>query len=473
MVDDEPTLDLSRREFMQVGAVPLAALATSDGIQLQTETAATEYEFQGAAHLLGPEDARPAPDSQFFDNKKFYAYIYEVSAPASMAGTRYFKTQADSEWSVLHESMPRTQVDEVKTESFTSFFNHHFARPEAPDTKNWDFTDADVTKQNSEIELASSTVMESTQRGNYPPGSEAVPGCAARLTAAPSGGEALFGYYDGTDGFGVGEDGTDSFVFVRKRGEEHRVYRSDWNGHDPGERVWANRYPVITRFPHLFYGGGGIQFKAVLHGSGEPRLRTLHVATPDVILDDYTNEGPPFDQPNLPVRFETSSLSGAALRANACHYNYGDSHAENRQNGEHFSGISAGSTGWTPVISWQKRDGWDSVNVAPVKLDIVARTNDARLGLQLGATVSSTSFGLPTNSDSSETAVHVATDGTLDVVGNRRWTGYVASGNPQSLSMEQSSLEFNLPAGTIITLVAQGVGGTSDLSGAIGWEEFF
>lgn len=473
-------LDLSRREFLQVGTASAAALSGS-GLQVTPEepdNPVDSSEYQSVAHLLGPEQARPEPGSGFFANKDYYGYLYEVNDPPSAAGTTFYITQNDADWQILNEAMPQTQVDETRVEDYTSFFNHTFARPSAPDTKNWQFTSADITKQDSELELASTTVLQTTQRGNYPAGTEAIPGSAWRTTSTPSSGRADVGYFDANNGFGVGEDATGSYVFLRKAGSEYKVYRTDegnggWNGYDPGERVWTDSDPVVTRFPHLFYGGGNIRVRVLRHSDGQTRLRTLHTFTPNNV---NTGDGPPFDQPNLPIRFETSSLSGASLRANAAHYEFGEENAENRVNGEHFNDVSVGTSGWTPLISWEKRTGWGMTNVKPLKIAVAATTNDVKVELQLGSTVDTTSdnWRLPTHTSSSETAVQVDTDSSLTSNGERRWVGHAFEGQGNSAgAAEENKLDFNLPSDRTVTLAAQAVGGSATASGTVSWEEYF
>lgn len=73
-------LDLSRREFMQVGSVSMLSLSAPGQLQVDTGGQPNEeYEFQGVADLMGPAAARPAPDDGFFDNKVYYAYRYTAS----------------------------------------------------------------------------------------------------------------------------------------------------------------------------------------------------------------------------------------------------------------------------------------------------------------------------------------------------------------------------------------------------------
>lgn len=88
-------LNLNRREFMQVGSTSLLALSTSD-VNLSANNPNNNYEFQGVADLIGPKAARPAPNSDFFDNKKYYWYRYQT-----FGGEQYFISQDDAEWTNL------------------------------------------------------------------------------------------------------------------------------------------------------------------------------------------------------------------------------------------------------------------------------------------------------------------------------------------------------------------------------------
>lgn len=478
-MDEDPLAELSRRDFIK-GTATVGAMTAFSGSAVAQIATNPEQPFQPVAFLLGTEDRSPnkipalQSNGSFFDNsdyeRVYYAYIYQQPD-----GTQWYITQDDSEWSQLRMN-PQTQLEEVRTENYESFFDHTFARPESPDRKNWMFTDADVTKFDSEIELASTTTLTTVQEGNYPPGTEALAGGAWRVTGTPTAGEARMGYYNDQNGFGVGEDTTDSFIFVRKNGSEFKVYRSNWSEYVPDSRVWVDEYPHIVRFPHLFYGGGAINFRNVFHDNGTTELRTLHRATPKNTPDTWT-AGPPFDNPNLPIRFESDGLTGGALRANAAHYEIGGTQAEKRVNGEHFSEVDAPTTDWVPLMMWRKRAGWEMVNVKPVKIAVSAATNDAKLELQIDPVVSGQTWDLPTHASSSETAVEVTRDGnqgTIDTDGERRWPGYAVAGQGSSGGVTVAdNLNFNLPAGQVVTLAAQGVGGTSTLSGAIGWEEFF
>lgn len=463
------TAEMGRRGFMELAGSTLI-LGTNGGIDPQLDTDAQELDDEPELYGLVLDASRPSPERI---DAEWDTYRLVHLNPAT--GAKAYIDHTSNGWREIPMTIPTNQLNNVDTAQAISFFNHTFARPESPDTKNWDFTAADITKFNSEVELASTTVLESNQRGNYPPGGPATPGVAFRLTGTPSAGEGTAGYYTANNGLVAGEDTTDSFVEIRKGGTAKRVYREDWNGYNPKERVWANSRPVITRMPHLFYGGGDLKVNAMIHGEESSELRTLHTFTPDNV-DDTFSDGPPIEQPNLPVRFESNGLTGGNLRANAAHYQFELSEAENRVNGESFESVSVSGTNWTPLIAWQKRTGWEMVNVKPLRIFAHADGNssDAQVELQLGADVSGGTWRRPTHTSPSETAVEVNTGASLDTNGERRWPGYAVAGQGgQGGEAATENLDFNLPAEKTIVLAAKGVGGSATMSGVIAWEEYF
>lgn len=70
-------MDLSRREFMLVGTSSLLALDGSMSQQVQQDS--DTFAFQGVADLIGPANALPDPDDEFFDDKIAYAYRYTAT----------------------------------------------------------------------------------------------------------------------------------------------------------------------------------------------------------------------------------------------------------------------------------------------------------------------------------------------------------------------------------------------------------
>lgn len=88
--------ELSRRDFMLAG-VTTVALASTGSVQAQSDT---ESEFQAAAVLVGPADARPEPGDGFFDRKTRYSYVYH----ATDGTTKSMITQANEQWTEISSS---------------------------------------------------------------------------------------------------------------------------------------------------------------------------------------------------------------------------------------------------------------------------------------------------------------------------------------------------------------------------------
>jgi len=95
-------LDLSRREFAQVGVASLLTLPTNVQPVQSDPNISTEGEYQSVVVLAGPKSARPAPNSDFFSRddvtRKYYAYRYD----ALDTGEEAVITQDRNSWQPLN-----------------------------------------------------------------------------------------------------------------------------------------------------------------------------------------------------------------------------------------------------------------------------------------------------------------------------------------------------------------------------------
>lgn len=475
MTDDTPDVDgegVTRRRFIELSAAAVAATPGGMNPQLGLEEQQTQSvdglteSVQTPALLLGPADAKPDPGSDYFSQWNTGPELLYVA----FSGEQWRYDPNNSEWITVSD-MPQTQLDEVLISEYRSQFNHTFAVPngEAPSSLRWDWSS--VTHDTPEVAVTATNYIESAEYGNYAPGSEAAPGLAFRVTAAPSSGSGYGGYYDASNGFGAGEDATDSYVFLRKGGAEVKVHREDWNGYVPDSRVWVSDSPIVTRFPHLYYGGGSIDVTALLHIDGEAELKTLHRFTPADTPGGAA--GPPTDNPNLPIRVDADSLT-PEIRINAAHYERGEQEADFRVNGDRRPSTSVGTTDWTPLISWRKRSGWDNVNVRPVKIGAQADT-DMELRLILGSSLTGASFRLPPFTDSTETALEydISATSMSQSAGQSRWVSQISGGqgNKDGASVS-ADVDFNLPANNIVTLAAKADSNGSVTAVVMNGEEF-
>lgn len=465
-------LDLSRREFMQVGTASLLSLGGSTNLQVESNPSAEDYEYQAVADLMGPADAKPAPDSDFFDNKKFYWYRYETTD----TDERFFITQDDSKWTLISMQLPKTQVGEVKTEQFRSQFNYTFARPNEPNDTRWNHTN--VTGDNPEVVLTGDASLSSKQRGNYAPGSESIPGVAFRVTGTPgTGEEAIGGYYTSDNGMLAGIDEDLSFAEVRDAGTTHRVRLdgTENNGELPPNWDHFRSHTRILRFDHLFYQGGAIGVDILGYDGFEPSLYRVHTFTPG-----NTNEmGTPISQPNLPVAFDTTSLT-PELRASAAHYEKGEGESEARFGGEHAS-ATFDSTSWSHVISWQKKSSYVQTNVKPLYINAFAESANVKLEMQVDATLGdggggTPSFGVATHQEADETPLEwvVGSDAVINSNGRRTWAGHAPGGQGSSPGGSAlARLVQNLDVGQTVTLAAQGYSGSGTVYVVPAQEAFY
>lgn len=121
----DPLADLfdaaSRRDFMIAGVTILSTGSTS--LQ-QPQLDSDPDNIRGAALLVGPPDARPPPDADFFNNKLRYTYIYKSTG----GDTYYIETNKDG-WFRLHNTA-------------VSFKAHRPTAITSPTTNTWTTIDA-------------------------------------------------------------------------------------------------------------------------------------------------------------------------------------------------------------------------------------------------------------------------------------------------------------------------------------------
>lgn len=99
-------MKLNKRRFLQITSAGLIAVLTG-GTALASHV--DDQEFSDVALLVGPDSARPAPDSNFFDNKRSYHYHYI----ATDTGARLSIETDDTQWSQLPIQLKSYAVDEL------------------------------------------------------------------------------------------------------------------------------------------------------------------------------------------------------------------------------------------------------------------------------------------------------------------------------------------------------------------------
>lgn len=89
-------MDFSRRNFMLVGVTSLTGLPGDVDSEVAQQSA-PDNESPTAAQLAGIEADLPGVESVFFDNKQFYAYVYD----AIDAGKTFYTDDSLAEWRTL------------------------------------------------------------------------------------------------------------------------------------------------------------------------------------------------------------------------------------------------------------------------------------------------------------------------------------------------------------------------------------
>ncbi|MGK7294865.1 MAG: hypothetical protein ACNS61_03430 [Candidatus Wenzhouxiangella sp. M2_3B_020] len=106
-MDDGP--DLSRRQVLQASALGITGVTRGGQFQLDNpENPQQAYAFDAAEVLTGAATERPAPGSEFFENKTRYAYIYEDES-----GNRSLLRDGESSWEALNATQ-QTVVTSVE-----------------------------------------------------------------------------------------------------------------------------------------------------------------------------------------------------------------------------------------------------------------------------------------------------------------------------------------------------------------------
>lgn len=133
-------IDLSRREFMQVGALSALSVASGGQFQIADQQPVDENEWQGAADWIGPASARPAPDDPIFDNAVYFAYRYTATDTGAVSTI----TQDDvpnGSWTELATHLKQFQFADLPTHNAlgTLVFDEDHGTPAWWDSDHWEW----------------------------------------------------------------------------------------------------------------------------------------------------------------------------------------------------------------------------------------------------------------------------------------------------------------------------------------------
>lgn len=312
-----------------------------------------------------------------------------------------------------------------------------------------------------------SAELQSTERGQYIPGSSAAAGLYIRLPQDMTGSqEARWGYMDDDDGVFFGQDSNGLFVQRRTGGtDQSKIRQSDWN-HDVLDGSGNRDNPSglnldltagsIYQIDFTWYGDGPFEFKVFLQDN-EGRKQEVIVHRMNVTGELSV------ENPNLPIRAVIDN-GGTATAANLFVGGrqfsiLGRERPNRRINGE-FRTLGSIGTTFLPVMSFRKKAAFVGVTATAEKISALA---DAQLRwqLRLNPSLTNASFGSLTDTTASETALEVDTSATALSGGEILDKGLFSTsgGNKETLT-QTNTLPQILPEQQPITLAVRTLSGT-------------
>lgn len=314
---------------------------------------------------------------------------------------------------------------------------------------------------------ASSTAsLSSVERGRYSAGTVAISGSGVRIPTLPTGEQvARWGYFDADDGFGFGIDADGMFLFRRKGGVDTVVRREDWD--DPldgtgfsGKSIEPTKLHVY-RIPFRWYGSGPAWFE--VSTSDEMDLITCHTFS--------DNDGVIINDPNLPITVETENGATAAdMTAEVAGRQFsimGRYDPNRRVTSEYRLARSVGTT-FVPLISFDQKTDYASVSVKLSGLDLVVTGAAIIWQLRVGSTLTGATFGAPSDTPATETALEFDKVATAISGGQAIYTGTAEDGFGGSAASSARELpELDMPDREPVTLCARSVSGTATVTSVL------
>jgi hypothetical protein len=334
-----------------------------------------------------------------------------------------------------------------------------------------------ITAVNGEIRLRSAAtanstpVLDTSEKGRYQPGIQALGGIAIRRPTKPTGNqEWRAGYFDDQDGYWIGEDATGQFVQKRVGGTDgDKVRPADWRPGAPLDEIDFTQMTVL-RFPHQCYYQGPLIVDYVdVDSSGVAKIRTIHRFGPET-------GGPVLEQSKLPVRAEIVDNDSQQfdLFVGGRHYAVEGRYNPNRRETAERRFSASISTTLVPIISFKKRDlRTEKAKSCKVSGLGVLSDSDALLEIHLNPTLATAgNFNAITGIATAESALF------SDIVTSSFTGGQVldrslvsgGSGNRSNFAGIRR-LGFDIPDDATVTLAARTVSGTGTINAVFSVEE--
>lgn len=368
---------------------------------------------------------------------------------------------------------PRTNVFEVK-----SIYGLSVLRDTTSTTSEGSITNNGTEYQVSTGAAVNSTAtLSSIQRGRYIAGMAGEAGIGVRLPTAPTGTQVVrWGYFDDKNGAFYGQDATGIFITIRRGGGDTVIRQNQWNA-DPLNGTGPSKYTLTMARGNIFqvlytwYGYGTIEFRVLMFNPNTfvQQVITVHRFRP--------NQQTSFEDPQLPLRvqIDNGATSDTALSVFVGGRQYslqGNFNPQRRITSERKLSFSATTT-LLPVISFRRKTDFPvagRINSTPTKIEAIEITTNASVlyELRFNSTLTTASFGTPTNTTATETALEsdiaatAVTGGTLIFAGLAGGSGTGDAKN--SILAGQEGIDLDLDGTSPVTLALQTVTGTATVN---------
>lgn len=253
---------------------------------------------------------------------------------------------------------------------------------------------------------ASSDAMLGTlEWGRYIPGVVAMPSIGISPLSEPTGEqEWKAGYFNDDTGFGVGEDSTGRFTFIRIGGTDTKRRPGDWNGYS--EDNFSRDQFSIYRMPFQFYGEGPVSFWHSYEGDETNELVLI-----DKIFSSVHGNDMFLEQPSLPLRAiveNGSTTSDLTLLVGGRSYGvFGDYQVDWNISGARRSGVTVGQS-WTPLVSVRLKSSDYGIYSIPAAGTIFP-VDAVDIQIFYRSDIQNASWGAPSELSASETALEYDT----------------------------------------------------------------
>lgn len=384
---------------------------------------------------------------------------------------------------------------ELVTRELQIIWEHTIAKvppSEGITDKFFDYS-AGVTRDGPSVVVGEGEYIQTKEVGDYGGGQPVLAGSTFEINQQPTGDQdAWTAYSDQVDGIGLGtrdfeqgegtpgatEAGPQPYVFFERFGNSRVIVPQEhWNintliGTDADEGPDLDLTDGVTvRMPHAcyFHSKAAIELGVKLDNGG--------FALVPVHEFNYQG-GPMWSHSDLPVQTRVSGTEGNGFTAKltTVHYEGETGRSVKRVTGETWTPQKDGgntlSTGaypdWTYVMGFQKRSGWEKVDITPLQLTINA-TADLEAQITVGGTFSGQDFTTyPEYIPDSERAVdydlnrpNAGTETTISDVGQREWIDFIPGDKQDPINVGSNLENVTLVGGDTVALMVRPATGTS------------